>query len=67
MNVNGRLLEKGVVLEDEHRSLLPIKFLIRLEEVLVTELQSFRLTEMSIYILMDLVCTMNLSEEETKA
>ena len=54
MNVNGRLLEKGVVLEDEHRSLLPIKFLIRLEEVLVTELQSFRLTEMSIYISMDL-------------
>ena len=58
MNVNGRLLESDVVSEDEHCPLFPIEFLIRMEEVLVTELQSFRLTEMSIYISMDLVCIM---------
>ena len=67
IDVNGRLHEVGVILEDEHRSLLPIKFLIRLVEVLSPEVQSPILTEMSIYISMDLVLIMNLSEDETKA
>ena len=46
MNVNGRLLENDVVLEDEHRALFAIKFFIRLNEVLVPKVDCFRPTEM---------------------